>query len=357
MIGSLRRVGSVFSALPHQVRPALARLGGSDGIAMSPDAGTRRCVITGSLIVLVATIAALAATFSIVILAGAPMGVAVLIGLLFGLIICLWDQGLVASAARAEERRRPLLATLVRVGGAGLIGAMIWASAMIYFFEADIDIEMDRLRLEQLEDSERFRQIPDLEATRDGHLAMIANPVTRAVADDRGVQLLTDQLTESERFYREAQQAIVIELEGNSASRRSGPGPATAEKERIRDERRSERDTAQAQLDAASAEVANDIRRGSLAVIATAAGDLGRVNAELARLRGEKGTAEAMAVAANNSTNSKGLPGLEAVGRLAEDRPTSVLVGVLAYLGLTGLFLPPVLITRALTPPQRYLRQ
>lgn len=320
-----RRVGTPLAA----VRRALIRLGG--GSSRTTD-GRRRTAL-GLWVLVVGLLAVLSTTlFLTTFVRVSPVG-AVLGGLVAGLLVGLVDVVLLSTPIRRADLRRTLgLYVLLRSGAALIIAGLLCTAGAVQAFAGDIAVEVDRLRAEEFAADPRFAEIPKLEAER---AALVT--ATRSPMDDPEVRFLKEEADRRRAELRDAQLAVEAELEGLSRSGRPGPGPATAEKERRRDDARRAADNAEAAFTTAF-----DTVRGEIDAFTTRTRD--GIDARLDELRAERERAEAQIV---GQAAGAGPRRMEAIARLAAAQPISTAVGVVAFLLAATLLLPPALAATA----------
>jgi uncharacterized protein DUF4407 len=346
------RGGSVDGSATNSLAPStdlldriadlLARIGGFHGassntIAFRPE--RHRCALLGVLILIVALVSSLAVGNALIRIVGAPKVQAIAIALIAGLFIFVYDTYLVYVATQPWSRLWNVLATLLRVLVAFLIGAALAALLIPFALRADVIA----IQLEALRSDPQFSTISDLEERRNQLTSIASNPPRRPVEDDPEVRRLTAVRSSEEEQYRQAEYAVQQEIEGLSRSKRINCGQACVVKKSFRDDQKREFDLATANLNAATGVALGRIEEEADTVARDASSDLGVIKGQIEALYRDRELAET-AVRTGDVASLRLIPSLEIATRMVTGRPWAAIISVALLIAFTTIAFPPVLL-------------
>jgi hypothetical protein len=218
-----------------------------DVLAEAPKERTKQ-IAMGAVLVSTAAIAAVSASYAFHIALHLWWPVAVLFGLAWGLVILNLDRWLVVSTPRLKTKLGTLGMALPRVLLAVLIGAVISTPLTLAVFSAEINVEVKKMAAtadsdfnQQMEQDERYKQIPTWEEQIKGLQADIRTPVSDAdVNNNDAVKALEGQLTQTSLALSDADKAVTDESAGTGGTGVPGHGDAYWDKVAVRDRLRVE---------------------------------------------------------------------------------------------------------------------
>ncbi|MGK5112038.1 DUF4407 domain-containing protein [Geodermatophilus sp. CPCC 205506] len=320
-------------------------------------------VAMGIVLASVALIAVGSASYAFYLALHMPVLIAVLGGLVWGLIILNLDRWLVVSTPRLKRWWWTIAMALPRFGLAVLIGAVVSTPLTLAIFSGEIDTEIQVMAAEdedrfteQLAADSRYQQLPELRQ-RIGELqADLADGVSENdVLQDPAVADLQRRLDAVTTQYDAAEAAVVCETEGTCGSGAAGVGPAAAQKVEIRDRLLGERDALTQQLEAMKAQVREQLgqeegtrsadQRAQLeALEAQVAGTQADMDAEIAAHQEAVGDSDGI------------LARLSALSRIEEDDPALGRAHTLLFWFMTAIECLPILFKTmlSLAPPTLY---
>ncbi|MFQ1003944.1 DUF4407 domain-containing protein [Modestobacter sp. SSW1-42] len=342
----------------------LAVLAGARLDVLQVASGARaKFVALGGVLVSTGALAALSTAFALHMALGVWWPVAAVIGLGWGVVIVNLDRMLLVGMAHDSSWLRNALMAVPRIGLAVLLGTVISTPLTLQVFSKEIDTTIVTLQAEaaerftdELAADARYAPIPELEQRIAEEQAVLAGGgVADPDADPRvsGAQAERDakQATydAEARTYADLQAKAQCELDGTCGSGDVGQGAAyfgaaaaAAAQADVRDAARAELDTAERALqetrDAAQADAVSAGARN----LAMAQAALATDTAELQRLTAAK-VAEQAAFDAENAQSDGLLARLEAMDRLAEDRPAAGTAHLMLFLLFLSVELLPVL--------------
>jgi len=342
----------------------LAVLAGArlDVLQVAPGARAKQ-VALGGVLLSTGALAAVSAAFAVHMALGAPWAVALLVGLGWGAVIVNLDRMLLVGMAHDSSWQRNAAMAVPRIGLAVLLGTVISTPLTLQVFNKEIDATIVTMQAEaaaeftaELDDDPRYTDIPVLQAEIAEEQAVLAGGgatdpnadprVTAADADRQADQAAYDA---AQATYRDLQARAQCELDGSCGSGEAGPGDAyqtaaaaAAQQASVVDAAKAELDDAEsALLDARTAAGADAASNGARSV-ALASADLVTDSAELARLTDLR-TAEQAAFQVQNSQADGLLARLEAMSRLADERPAAGTAHLMLFLLFLAVELLPVL--------------
>jgi hypothetical protein len=348
----------------RSVGDRLATLAGArlDVLQVAPGARAKH-VALGGVLLSTGALAALSAAFAVHMALGAPWAIALAVGIGWGLVIINLDRMLLVGMAHDASWVRNVALAVPRIALAVVLGTVISTPLTLQVFDKEIDATIVTLQAEaanefstELAADARFVGIPDLEQKIAAEQAVLAgggatdpnaDPRVTAAQADRDARQ-TDYDAAQARF-AELQAKAQCELDGTCGSGTAGPGDAyqaaaaaAAAQAGVRDAAQDELDAADAALLDARTSAGADAASNGARSVALAAADLAADQAELARLTDLR-TAEQDAFAAQNSQSDGLLARLEAMDRLAADRPAAGTAHLMLFLLFLSVELLPVL--------------
>src|SRR4051794_11863403 len=348
----------------------LAALAGArlDVLQVAP--GSRaKYVALGGVLLSTGGLAAVSAAFAVHMALGAPMLLAAAIGLGWGLVIVNLDRMLLVGMGHGGSVFRNIAMAVPRIALGVLLGTVISMPLTLQVFSKEIDATIVTLQAEAADDftakldaDARYAPIPGLQQQIADEQAVLAGGgqtdpnadprVTAAQADRDAGQQAYDA---AQATYSQLQAKAQCELDGTCGSGEPGEGDAYVSAAAAATQQAAVRDAARDQLDAADAALVNartaagaDAASNGARAVATAQADLATDQAELARLTGLR-TAEQAAFAAQNSQADGLLARLEAMDRLAQDRPAAGTAHLMLFLLFLSVELLPVLMKTLLS--------
>lgn len=357
----------------------LAVLAGArlDLLTVAPGARSK-FVALGGVLLSTGALAALSAAFAVHMALGAPWAVAVLIGLGWGLVIVNLDRMLLVGMAHDSSWLRNLGLAVPRIALAAVLGTVISTPLTLQVFHKEIEATMVTLQAEaaqefteELDADARYAQIPALQQRVADQQAVIASGGTTDPNADPRVGTAQIERDAKLAAYEAAQARSAeldakaqCELDGTCGSGEAGTGDAyvaaaaaAAQQATVTASAKADLDAADAELRdarAAAGEAAEDADRRS---VAQAEADIVGDQAELTRLTDAR-KAEQAAFEAQNSESNGILARLEAMSRLADDRPVLGTAHLMLFLLFLSIEILPVLMKVMLnfSPPTAYDR-
>ena len=342
----------------------LAVLAGARLDVLSVAPGSRsKYVALGGVLLSTGGLAALSAAFAVHMALGAPWAIALAVGLGWGLVIVNLDRMLLVGMSHDASVLRNIGLAVPRIALAVLLGTVISTPLTLQVFNKEIDATIVTLQAEAadrfttgLDADARYTQIPALEQQIADEQAVLAGGgqtdpnvdprVTAAIADRDAKQAAYDA---AQSTYADLQARAQCELDGTCGSGEAGPGDAyqsaaaaAATQGSVRDGAKSELDAAEAALVDARTAAGQDAASNGARSVAMAQTDLTRNQATLATLTTAR-SAELAAFDAQNSQADGLLARLEAMDRLAADRPAAGTAHLMLFLLFLSVELLPVL--------------
>ncbi|MGR7026369.1 DUF4407 domain-containing protein [Geodermatophilus sp. URMC 62] len=286
-------------------------------------------VAMGAVLVSTAGLAVVSASYALHLALHLWWPVAIVGGVVWGLVILNLDRWLVVSSPRLKSKAGTLAMATPRVLLAVLIGAVVSTPLTLAVFSAEIGTEVKVMAAEeedaftrQLAEDSRYAQLPELREQIAALQADIADGVTPADVDaDPAVVALQKQLADTRARFEEAEQAYQAERDGTGGSGVRGDGPETESKKQVRDRLEREVNELTRQLEDLKVEVREQLEAEEVQKTADQRTELDRLRtlvADTQEQRDAEITAHDEAVG-----NSDGiLARLTALGRLGEDNPT-----------------------------------
>lgn len=342
----------------------LAVLAGArlDVLQVAPGARAKH-VALGGVLLSTGGLAALSAAFAVHMALGAPWAVALLVGLGWGLVIVNLDRMLLVGMAHGASVWRTAAMAVPRIGLAVLLGTVISTPLTLQVFNKEIDATIVTLQAEaadrftaDLDADARYAQIPGLQQKIADEQAVLAGGgktdpntdprVTAAIADRDAAQGAYDA---AQGRYADLQARAQCELDGSCGSGTAGPGgayqtaaAAAAAQAAVRDTAKDALDDADAALRDARTAAGDDAASNGARSVAMAQADLAADQATLTQLTRAR-SAEQATFEAQNSQADGLLARLEAMDRLAADRPAAGTAHLMLFLLFLSVELLPVL--------------
>jgi hypothetical protein len=273
------------------------------------------------------------------------------------------DRMLLVGMGHDASVARNVAMAVPRIALAVLLGTVISTPLTLQVFNKEIDATIVTLQAEaadrfttELDADARYAQIPDLQQKIAEEQAVLAGGgatdpnadprVTAAVADRSAQQATYDAALAR---FAELQAKAQCELDGSCGSGEAGPGDAypsaaaaAATQAAVRDAAKAALDDADAALQDARTAAGDDAASNGARSVALAEADLATDQALLTRLTDTR-TAEQATFAAQNAESDGLLARLEAMDRLAEDRPAAGTAHLMLFLLFLSVELLPVL--------------
>ncbi|WP_432510497.1 DUF4407 domain-containing protein [Kineococcus sp. SYSU DK001] len=279
----------------------------------------------------------------------APVVLAVVGGLAWGVVILNLDRWLVVSTVRQSRAVWTILMSLPRLALALIIGLVVSTPLTLTVFGGEIDARLQITHTQALADFEqrlqsdpRFVGLPDQQAQIVALQQDIATASPQSVIEaDPQVVRLQQQLDQTEADFDAAEQAVACEKEGTCGSGRAGAGPAAADKEARRDRLAAQRVELAEQLAAAKQALTGTAAQQVAAVVADKSAQLEVLQATVQRAEADR----AATVAANRAAVAGDdglLARLEALHDLEHDSTTMTSAHRLLFAFLTALECLPV---------------
>ncbi|GAB3358445.1 DUF4407 domain-containing protein [Modestobacter lapidis] len=368
-----------MSARKRSSGDRLAVLAGArlDLLAVAPGARSK-FVALGGVLLSTGALAALSAAFAVHMALGAPWAVAVLIGLGWGLVIINLDRMLLVGMGHDSSWVRNIGLAVPRIALAAVLGTVISTPLTLQVFDKEIEATMVTLQAEaaqefttELNADARYAQIPTLQQRVADEQAVIASGgMTDPNADPR-VGTAQAERDARQAAYAAAQARAAelnakaqCELDGTCGSGEAGTGDAylaaaaaASQQATVTAAAKADLDAADAELRAARTEAGAAAEAADRRSVAQAEADIVTDQAELARLTDAR-NAEQAAFEAENGESNGILARLEAMDRLAEDRPTLGTAHLMLFLLFLSIEILPVLMKVMLnfSPPTGYDR-
>ncbi len=322
-------------------------------------------IAMGAVLVSVALIAAISATYALHLALHVPLAFAALGGLGWGLIILNLDRWLVVSTPRLKTKWGTIGMALPRVVLAVLIGAVVSTPLTLAVFQSEIDAEIRVMAAEEedeftqkLADDSRYSAIPDQKEQIEQLQAGLADEV--AEDDVAGHPVVVDvqkRLDGITAQYDTAVATLLCEADGTCGTGDAGDGPATAARKADRDRLAAERESLIDELAATKSAVRAQLEAQELQTSADQQQRLEDLqteveNAEQARAAEIRAHEEAVG-------NSDGiLSRLSALERIGEKDPILGTAHLLLFLFMTAIECLPIIFKTmlALAPPSLYER-
>jgi hypothetical protein len=342
----------------------LAVLAGArlDVLAVAPGARAK-FVALGGVLLSTGGLAALSMAFALHMALGVWWPVAALVGVGWGMVIVNLDRMLLVGMAHDSSWVRNAAMAVPRIALAVLLGTVISTPLTLQVFSKEIDTTIVTLQAEaaerftdELAADARYAPIPALQTKIAEEQAVLASGgagdpntdprVTGAQAERDTKQAAYDSEAQT---YADLQAKAQCELDGTCGSGDEGQGAAyfgaaaaAAAQADVRDAAKAELDAAEQALQQARDTAGTDAASAGARSVAIAQADLATDTAELQRLTAAR-VAEQAAFDAENAQSDGLLARLEAMDRLAADRPVAGTAHLMLFLLFLSVELLPVL--------------
>lgn len=309
----------------------------------------RKYVGLGGLVLTTATLAAVSATFALRVGLRAPVLVAIVVGLGWGLAIMNLDRWLISAAQRQRRWYLNLVLTVPRLLLALIIGTVVSTPMVLWIFNQEIESELNVVQRERdaafqvaLTQDERFRSIPGLaRSVADNQRVVDGTAPATSAAESVEVQRLQEQYDKLDAEYRKKQAEATCELDGTCGTDKSGSGSAYRNKQKVADEVKARRNEAGDRLEAARRKASTADRTVAKSARESAADRLVADKAQLGLLVGERDRLKAKHDA--DSAENRGLLArLEALSHFTKGNSTLGSAYLALFLFVTALEILPV---------------
>ncbi|NEM05468.1 DUF4407 domain-containing protein [Geodermatophilus normandii] len=322
-------------------------------------------VAMGAVLLSTAGLAVVSASYALHIALHLWVPVAVLGGLVWGLVILNLDRWLVVSSPRLEHWWSTLFMALPRVVLAVLIGAVVSTPLTLAVFSAEIGTEVQVMAAEaedefnqRMQDDSRTAEVEAGQARIAELEADLADGVTQDdVNEAPAVVDMQRRLDEVTARYEAAETAYNAEIDGTGGTGDQGFGPATDARRADRDRLRAERDELAGELEALKAQTFEQLQGEEAQKTVDQQNELADLRADVASLQ-QRLDAEAAAHEAAVDDSDGILARLTAMSRLEDGNPTLGTAHRLLFWFMTALECLPILFKTmlALGPPSLYER-
>ncbi|MFF2371536.1 DUF4407 domain-containing protein [Agromyces sp. NPDC058110] len=328
----------------------LATFGGArpDALALAP--GQRqRYLAMGLVLIATAAVSAAAASFALAMALRAPVWIAIVVGLCWGLVILAIDRMLVVGMPRQPKPWANVWLALPRVALALVIGVVVATPLTLAVFEREITAETEVMALEakqafeeELAADPRYDEIPALTASVAEQRALIADGGRAALEADADYVAAQAATAAAQAAYDEANRVWLSELDGTGGTGIVGDGPITQSKKLDRDGKLAALDAAKAAEAEAKAQAEARIEAGSVEAVAQAEQTLADDGARLERLTAARDLEAARYDAAADESDGM-LARLDALWRIGERNGMLAFAHLMIALLFVCIELMPVL--------------
>jgi hypothetical protein len=312
----------------NPVSNAMAWLGGARLDVLQDAPGDRaRFVAMGGVILSTAFLSAVSAAFALKMAVGAPIAVAVLVGIFWGVIILNLDRLLIIGMAKQKGVARNIGLALPRVVLALIIGTVISTPLTLQIFSAEINSEIQVMQAEEkaafeqrMADDPRFAAIPDLQKSIAANQAIVDQGLQTDLASDPNYAAAVAATAAAQAAYDSAQAAYLAEIDGTGGTGIRGDGAVTQSKLVAVQQAEARLDAAKAAQQTAETAAQANLQASAQSRLDAATAQLADDKATLAKAQDERATEQAAYESAVD--NSAGLLSrLEALFRLGEANP------------------------------------
>ncbi|MDO9398412.1 MAG: DUF4407 domain-containing protein, partial [Herbiconiux sp.] len=317
-------------------------LGGARLDVLADAPGDRaRFVAMGGVILSTALLSAVSAAFALVMAVGAPVVVAVVVGIFWGVIILNLDRLLIIGMAKQKGVWRNLALAMPRVALALIIGTVISTPLTLQIFSAEINSEIQVMQAEdkaafeeRMASDPRFAAIPSLQESIASNQAIVDQGLQTDLSSDPNYAAAVAATAAAQAAYDSAQTAYLAEIDGTGGTGIRGDGAVTQSKLVAVQQAEARLQAAQAAQDAAEATATTNLSASAESRLAAATSQLAADKAALETAQDQRATEQANYESAVD--NGAGLLSrLEALFRLGE---TNALLNV-AHIMIALLFI------------------
>ncbi|GLK19011.1 DUF4407 domain-containing protein [Herbiconiux flava] len=326
-------------------------LGGARLDVLQDAPGDRaRFVAMGGVILSTAFLSAVSAAFALVMAVGAPIVVAVIVGIFWGLIILNLDRLLIIGMAKQKGVWRNLALAMPRVALALIIGTVISTPLTLQIFQAEINSEIQVMQAEdksafeeRMANDPRFAAIPSLEESIAANQAIVDKGLQTDLSSDPNYAAAVAATAAAQAAYDQAQAAYLAEIDGSGGTGVRGDGPVTASKQAALDAASARLQAAQDAQAAAETAASSNLEASAQSRLEAATSQLAADKATLATAQDQRSAEQA---AYDNAVdNSAGLLSrLEALFRLGEANPLLNVAHIMIALLFICIELLPVIV-------------
>ncbi|WP_440710642.1 DUF4407 domain-containing protein [Herbiconiux sp. YIM B11900] len=216
----------------------MAWLGGARLDVLQDAPGDRaRFVAMGGVILSTAFLSAVSASFALVMAVGAPLVVAVIVGVFWGVIILNLDRLLIIGMAKQKGVWRNIGLAIPRVALALIIGTVISTPLTLQIFSAEINSEIQVMQAEdkaafeeRMAADPRFAAIPDLEKSIAANQAIVDQGLQTDLSSDPNYAAAVAATAAAQTAFDAAQAAYLAEIDGTGGTGIRGDGAVTQSK-------------------------------------------------------------------------------------------------------------------------------
>ncbi len=318
-----------------------AWLGGARLDVLQDAPGDRaRFVAMGGVILSTAFLSAVSAAFALKMAVGAPIAVAVIVGVFWGVIILNLDRLLIIGMAKQKGVARNIGLAIPRIALALIIGTVISTPLTLQIFNAEITSEIqvmqaeDKAAFEQrMADDPRFAAIPDLQASIAANQAIVDKGLQTDLSADPNYTAAVAATAAAQAAFDAAQAAYLAEIDGTGGTGIRGDGAVTQSKLVAMQAAQDRLDAAKAAEQTAQAAAQTNLQASAQSRLDAAKAQLADDQATLASAQQERAAEQAAYDSAVD--NSAGLLSrLSALFRLGE---ANALLNV-AHIMIAALF-------------------
>ncbi|MBM2622041.1 DUF4407 domain-containing protein [Actinoplanes sp. LDG1-06] len=303
----------------------------------------------GGVVLTTSCMAAVSAAFALHNGARAPLWVALVVAVLWGVAIANLDRWLVAAASRRDKWWQNLGTLVPRLLLALVIGAVVSTPLVLWIFQSEIQAQLtvtqqaERNAFEtNLRNDARFAVIPALEKEVNDLQKTAAGAVAGGpVSDDPAVARAQTEFDRIDKQYTAAQASAICEFDGTCGTGKKGGGSAYKTKLKVAQDLRAQRDAAKQRLDAAQNAALTRQSATASGQQADARQDLPAKQEELARLKSLKAQEEDAYLV--DSRNDRGLLAqIEALSKITDSNGTLKTAYLTLLLFITAIEILPV---------------
>ncbi|WP_382306580.1 DUF4407 domain-containing protein [Herbiconiux sp. UC225_62] len=335
----------------NPVSNVMAWLGGARLDVLQDAPGDRaRFVAMGGVILSTAFLSAVSAAFALKMAVGAPIAVAVLVGIFWGVIILNLDRLLIIGMAKQKGVARNIGLALPRVALALIIGTVISTPLTLQIFSAEINSEIQVMQAEdkaafeeRMANDPRFAAIPDLEKSIAANQAIVDQGLQTDLSSDPNYAAAVAATAAAQAAYDSAQAAYLAEIDGTGGTGIRGDGAVTASKLAAVQAAQTRLDAAKAAEQAAETAASTNLEASAQSRLDAAKAQLADDQATLDTAKGQRASEQAAYDSAVD--NSAGLLSrLEALFRLGEANPLLNVAHIMIALLFICIELLPVIV-------------
>ncbi len=335
----------------NPVSNVMAWLGGARLDVLVDAPGDRaRFVAMGGVILSTAFLSAVSAAFALKMAVGAPIAVAILVGIFWGAIILNLDRLLIIGMAKQKGVGRNIALALPRVALALIIGTVISTPLTLQIFSAEINSEIQVMQAEQkaafeerMASDPRFAAIPDLEQSIAANQAIVDQGLQTDLASDPNYAAAVAATASAQAAYDAAQAAYLAEIDGTGGTGIRGDGAVTQSKLEAMQAAEARLTAAQAAQDAAEATASSNLATSAQSRLDAATEQLAADKATLETAQSQRASEQAAYDSAVD--NSAGLLSrLEALFRLGEANALLNVAHIMIALLFVCIELLPVIV-------------